>query len=201
VKPLLPALDAAGLIREASFALLLRDRRPVELADVARATGIADTVARDAVATLAQAGWLDLDDAGRVVGAAGLSLAAGPHGLALGDSRFRTWCAYDCLGIAAALEADSSVETTCGHCQAPISLDIGGGMPTRDGPELLWLAEADADLRGSFCTPTVLLCGDEHGAAWAQAQGGQGRLLGLIEGSVRGGADWAGCADAARRLS
>jgi hypothetical protein len=32
MKPLLPAIDAAGVLREAGFALLLRDRRPVELA-------------------------------------------------------------------------------------------------------------------------------------------------------------------------
>jgi hypothetical protein len=66
---------------------------------------------------------------------------------------------------------------------------------------VLWLAEGGADLRGSFCTPTVLLCGEAHGAAWAGAQCDQGALLDLVEGARRGGTEWAGCADAARRLS
>lgn len=201
MKPLLPALDAAGLLREAGFALLLRDRQPVEVADLAAAIGIDAAAAGSAVTTLARAGWLDLDDSGRVVGAAGLSLATGPHHLTLGASPFRTWCAYDSLGIAAALAADAHVETTCGQCGAPITLAFRGGVPERTGPERLWLAEGGADLRGSFCTPTVLLCGEEHGAAWAEGQGGRGALLDLAEGARQGSADWAGCAAASRRLS
>ena len=201
MKPLLPALDAAGLLREAGFALLLRDRQPVEVADLAAAIGIDAASASFAVTTLGQAGWLDLDDSGRVVGAAGLSLATGPHHLTLGAGSFRTWCAYDSLGIAAALAADAQVETTCGQCAASINLAFHHGVPERTGPERLWLAEGGADLRGSFCTPTVLLCGEEHGATWAEAQGGRGALLDLAEGARQGGADWAGCAAASRRLS
>src|SRR6266850_2258268 len=116
MKPLLPAVDAAGLLRETGFALLLRDHRPVEVVDLAAAIGIDVGAADTAVTNLAQAGWLDLDASGRVVGAAGLSLATGPHRLTLGDDPFRTWCAYDSLGIASALAADALVETTCGQC-------------------------------------------------------------------------------------
>jgi Alkylmercury lyase len=201
MKPLLPAVDAAGLLREAGFALLFRDRRPVEVADLAAAIGTEAGAAGAAVTTLAQAGWLDLDDSGRVVGAAGLSLTTGPHRLTIADAPFRTWCAYDSLGIAAALAADAHLETTCGRCGAPINLTFQGGIPERAGPERLWLAEGGADLRGSFCTPTVLLCGADHGAAWALAQGGHGRLLDLAEGARQGGSEWAGCAEAVRRLS
>lgn len=201
MRPLLPAVDAAGLLRETGFALLLRDRRPVDLAELAGATGLEMQAVKSAVTTLAGAGWLDLDESGRVTGAAGLSLATGPHGLRLGEAAFRTWCAYDSVGIAAALRADALVETACGHCQVSISLAIRSGTPERDGPEWLWLAEGGTDLRGSFCTPTVLLCGEEHGRAWAEAQGGRGRLLDLVEGARQGAADWAGCAEEARRLS
>jgi hypothetical protein len=201
MKPLLPAIDAAGVLRETAFALLLRDRRPVEIADLAEAVWIDIEAAGDIVSTLARAGWLDVDESGRVVGAAGLSLSTGTHRLTLGPAQFRTWCAYDSLGIAAALAGDAHVETACGHCQARINLAFRGGIPDRRGPERLWLAEGEADLRGSFCTPTVLLCGEEHGAAWAETQAGRGRLLDLAEGARQGGLDWAGCAAAARRWS
>lgn len=201
MKPLLPAVDAAGLLREVSFALLLRDRRPIDPADLSVATGLDIETAARAVTTLAQAGWLDLDDAGHVTGAAGLSLTTGPHGLTLGHGAFRTWCAYDSLGIAHAVGSDALVETECGRCQQPIKLAFRAGMPERAGPERLWLADGGADLRGSFCTPTVLLCGEEHGLAWADGQGHRGRLLDLAEAACLGGAEWAGCADAARRLS
>lgn len=201
MKPLLPAIDAAGPLREAAFAVLLRDRRPVEVTRLADVVGLDPEVAGEAVATLAKAGWMDLDDSGRVVGAAGLSLATGPHRLTLDGAPFRTWCAYDSLGIAAALSADGHIETACGQCGASINLTIDGGVPDRAGPERLWLAEGGVDLRGSFCTPTVLLCGEKHGADWAEAQHGHGVLLDLAEGARRGGLEWAGCATAARRLS
>lgn len=201
MKPLLHALDAAGPLREAGFTLILRDRQPVEVTDLAAVAGIDVASAGGAVNALAQEGWVDLDESGRIVGAAGLSLSTGPHGLSLGGAAFRTWCAYDSLGIAAALAADGRIETNCGQCEAPIRLAFRAGNPERDGPERLWLAEGGADLRGSFCTPTVLLCGEEHGNAWADSQGGHGRLVGLAEAAHPGAADWAGCADAAKRLS
>jgi hypothetical protein len=200
-KPLLPAVDAAGRLREVAFALLLRDRRPIETSALAAVTGLSAEATRDAVRTLAGAGWLDLDDGGRVLGAAGLSLATGRHQLTIDETVFGTWCAYDSLGIAAALETDAWVETTCGVCQARIDLRFDGGVPDRGGPERLWLADAGSDLRGSFCTPTVLMCGDEHAAAWAEAQGGRGRLLDLTEAARLGGLDWSGCATAARLLA
>ena len=200
-KPLLPAVDAAGQLREVAFALLLRDRRPIETSALAAVTGRRPEVVRDAVGTLAGGGWLDLDDAGQVVGAAGLSLSIGPHRLVIDETPFRTWCAFDSLGIAAALETDARVETSCGICQAPIDLTLHDGVPERSGPERLWLAEGGSDLRGSFCVPTVLLCGAEHADVWAQAHAGRGRLLDLAEGARLGGIEWAGCATAARRLA
>ena len=199
-KPLLPAGDAAGSLREAGFALLIRERRPVGLDELAAATGLGAAATREAVATLAGAGWLDVAD-GRVAGAAGLSLATGPHRLTLGGARFRTWCAYDALGIVAALAVHGRLRTACGQCGIEIALTFRAGMPDRSDPERLWLAEAGADLRGSFCTPTVLLCGDQHGTAWAAVHDGRGRLLDLDAASRAGGADWAGCAAAARRLA
>lgn len=200
-KPLLPAIDAAGQLREVAFAMLVRDPRPIESSELAAATGLRLEATRDAIGSLAGAGWLDLDDAGRVAGAAGLSLASGPHGLTIDETAFRTWCAYDSLGIAAALEVAARLETTCAICHRSIELRLHGGVPERDGPERLWLADGGSDLRGAFCTPTVLLCGDEHGVRWAEAQGGHGRLLGLTEATRLGAADWAGCATAARLLA
>jgi hypothetical protein len=198
---LLPAIDAAGQLREAAFALLLHKRRPIEVAELAKATGQTPEATHRAISTLARAGWVDLDQQRRVTGAAGLSLANGPHRLEMGDASFRTWCAYDALGIPAALGADGEIQTACGHCRAAISLTLHGGAPERHGPEELWLAEGDGgDLRGSFCTPTVLLCGHAHGAAWAATQGGRGQLIDLAQAARRGAADWAGCASAAERL-
>lgn len=200
-KPLLPAIDVAGRLRETAFALLLRERRPIELEELARATGVRPAAVGEAVGALGEAGWLDRDDEGRVTGAAGLSLATGPHALRLAGAPFRTWCAYDALGIPAALAADALVETACGQCGAPSRLAFTAGVPERSGPERLWLADGGDDLRGSFCTPTVLLCGEVHARSWAAAHLGRGRLLDLAEAARVGGEEWAGCAAMARRLA
>jgi hypothetical protein len=171
-------------------------------------TGESTTVAKEpgdkvVAGTVAAGGSLRVrvSAVGEGTGAAGLSLATGPHALTLGAAPFRRWCAYDALGIAAALGVDALVETACGQCGAPIRVEFQGGVPDRADPERLWLADGGDDLRGSFCTPTVLLCGDAHGAVWAEREAGRGRLLDLAEGARLGGSEWAGCAEARRKLA
>ncbi len=200
-QPLLPAIDRAGQLREVAFALLLTRSRALAVTDLAAAIDASISATTETIDRLAAAGWLDVDDEGRVVGAAGLSLTKGPHSLKFGDGKqFKNWCAYDSLGIAAALTADATVETACGACDRAIRISFVGGFPSGSGPELLWLADGGDDLRRSFCAPTVLLCGPEHAGAWAEAQNGQGRLLNVVEAARLGGIDWAGCAFEAERL-
>src|SRR5207244_13561208 len=73
------------------------------------------TLFRSMLDQLAGAGWLDRDEDGRVTGAAGLSLTTGPHRIALDGTDFRTWCAYDAIGIAAALGADAAIRRSEEH--------------------------------------------------------------------------------------
>ena len=89
-KPLMPAVDAAGRLREAAFALLLHHHEPVTLTALADATGVGNEAVRRSLASLAEAGWVDLTDDGLVAGAAGLSLVVGPHRLVVGQRAFRT---------------------------------------------------------------------------------------------------------------
>lgn len=192
----LPAFDAHELVRETAFALLLRERRPITTDELAKASGALNLV--PVLDALAEAGWIDRAD-GAVTGSAGLSLTDGPHCLRLGSGAFRTWCAYDALGIPAALRADAEVETACGLCGARIAVPMMAGRPECTGPEQLWLAEGGGDLRTSFCTPTVLLCGPEHGTAWAERHEHRGTLLDLAQAAAKGGQAWASCAAAAGR--
>jgi len=77
---------------------------------------------------LAGAGWLDRDEDGRVSGAAGLSLTTGPHRIALEGHDIRTWCAFDSIGIAAALGADATIRTDCAVCGTAIALETHAGL-------------------------------------------------------------------------
>jgi alkylmercury lyase len=194
----LPAIDAHERVREVAFAILLTESRAVTVDELVAASGGADIAT--ILDVLAASGWIDRSDDGRVTGSAGLSISDGPHHLTIGERPFRTWCAYDALGIPAALAASAQVETTCGVCGTAIVIPIIDGKPQRTGPERLWLAAGGDDLRTSFCTPTVLLCGSEHGAAWAAKNNRDGELLALDAAAERGATDWASAAEAAHRL-
>src|SRR5438445_10050693 len=116
----LPAADFYERIREAAFALLLAGRRAIAPAEIAAATGAPARGLPAMLDQLAGAGWLDRDEDGRVSGAAGLSLTTGPHRIALEGHDIRTWCAFDSIGIAAALGADATIRTDCAVCGASI---------------------------------------------------------------------------------
>jgi hypothetical protein len=200
-RPALPAADLHQLLRETAFALLLTSGRPIPAKEIGAAAGVGpDGIAR-LLDELAAAGWIDRDLEGRVTGSGGLSLTDGPHRLAIGTRAFRNWCAYDSLGIAAALDAEAVIETTCPVCERSIRIETAGGEPAPDRSERLWLAEGGTDLRADFCAPTVILCSPEHADVWAERQAGRGRVVDLAEGARLGREAWAGCARAVARVA
>src|SRR5438093_12387020 len=168
-----PALDAAEHLREIAFAAILTEARGVTIAEL---EALAGGHPGPMVEVLSSRGRIDRDDDGRVSGSAGLSLTEGPHRLRIDGRDYRTWCAYDAIGIPAALGVAAHIETACGICPRRIELAMVDGRPTRNGPELLWLAAESEDLRAEFCTSTVILCGREHAAEWAARQANKGAL-------------------------
>ena len=190
-----------SVVCETAFALLLARHEPIPVDLIAGATGLSVATLDPVIGELAGGGWLDRDAAGDVTGAAGLSISDGPHRLEIAGGEFRNWCAYDSIGIAAALETDATVNTVCAVCASPITLPIEEGHPPGGRPERLWLAEGGASLRADFCRPTVLLCSAAHGLEWGSRQRGEGRVVGLDEAASLGRETWAGCADAVDRLS
>ncbi|MDA8237976.1 MAG: organomercurial lyase [Chloroflexi bacterium] len=179
----------------------MRSGRPVPAEEIGTIAGVPLSGITPMLDELAGAGWIDRDREGRVTGSGGLSLTEGPHRLAIGGQAFRNWCAYDSLGIAAALDADAVIETTCPVCGGPVRVATVGGEPPTERPERLWLADGGTDLRADFCAPTVILCSPEHADVWAGRQGGRGRVIDLAEGASLGREAWAGCARAVARVA
>lgn len=199
-RPTLPAADLHGRLRETAFALLLTSGRPIPAKEIGAAAGVGpDGIAR-LLDELAAAGWIDRDPDGLVTGSGGLSLTDGPHRLAIGARAFRNWCAYDSLGIAAALDAEAVIETTCPVCERSVRIEMTGGEAAPDRSERLWLADGGTDLRADFCEPTVILCSPEHADVWAERQAGRGRVVDLTDGARLGRETWAGCARAVARV-
>lgn len=196
--------DAAALddqVRHTAFALLVSDGRPLALqqleASLPENVGRAQT--SDAVERLAASGHLDRDQSGAVVGAGGLTLGDAPHRLLLRGRDYRTWCAYDAIGIPAALGAEGAISTRCGVCGRAIAVRLPAAADEQR-PEPLWLAAGGTDMRAEFCTPTVLLYSPEHADAWAERQGRRGRIFDLGQAWRLGAGAWASYAREAARL-
>ena len=195
---MIETVDLPERIREVAFARLFATGEPVAGDTIATDLGTSAAAVEAAIETLIAAGWIDRHEGGSISGAAGLSLTDGPHLVEMGGREFRTWCAYDAVGIPAALGVDARATTVCGVCGIHLTVPIHEGTP--EGAHVLWMAAGGDDLRRDFCTPTVLLCSEEHGREWGARQAHHGPIVDLASAADEGRERWAGCARAVRRL-
>ena len=100
-----------------------------------------------------------LDQERLVVAAGGLSVVRTAHQLRLDEVEAWTWCAFDAVGIPAALGIDDLARTHCGHCGAAIELSLAGGIPPADSPVVGWLPDQKGvNVQRDFCPHANLFC-------------------------------------------
>jgi hypothetical protein len=196
----MPTLDEQ--VRWTAFRLLVQHGRPVETDRLTAEmpTDVDPAAVREVIPRLAAAGQLDVDTDGAILGAAGLTLGPGQHRLLLRGRDYRTWCAYDAIGIVAALDEPGALSTHCGICARSIALRLPEAAAA-ERPERLWLSAGGDDLRADFCAPTVLLCSPEHAETWAERQAGRGRIVDLRSAARLGAGAWASPAREAQRAT
>ncbi|HSE07253.1 MAG TPA: organomercurial lyase [Nocardioidaceae bacterium] len=178
---LLSILDgAASRVRRAAFTRLLATAEPVDVTTLAFDTGLAKSDVETALADLASAGAITRQPssagqgspAGPVVAAGGLSVAPARHQLLLDGRAFWTWCAFDGIGIPAALGIDAVLETRCPTCGEHIQVSVVDGQPPLDSPVVGWLpGRACANVQDDFCPEANLFCSDAHLASWRATVG------------------------------
>lgn len=193
-----------------AFHLLLDDSRPVSPVRLAEALGSQPERVERTLALLDRQGRIRRDQRGAVTGSHGLSLTPTPHELTLEqrsgqERRYWTWCAWDAVGILAALAASGRIRSTSPSSGAPIQLDFHHGSPRQADPDLV-VFFADTDC----CTPTEggdgscasgsviddwcpLVNFFEHAEAaqaWAAAHGVRGTTVPLAEATDQGKAAW-----------
>lgn len=146
----------------AGFAALWDGRtvRPADL-DPGPADVLADAVS--ALAALAAQGRCELDEHGSLVGIHGLTLRSTRHHFVHKGRTHHTWCAFDSIGIPAALRLDAVAHTDCRTCHRPLQLTIVDGVPEDIAGAVLWLPA----LRGNhliedFCGRADLYCSIDH---------------------------------------
>jgi alkylmercury lyase len=197
----LVGVSASGLaLRRGSFRAVL-DGEARALDDLAREAG----ASADEAAELARRDLVLLDGAGRVVGAAGLSLEPiRQHRLSVRGRVFWTWCAIDAVGIPSALGEDAEVETTCHHCAAPVRLRFREGVVAEAShPDArLWNADhvPGRSMARGTCGLMNLFCSAGHLDAWRAANPeARGAALDL-DASAALGRQWWGPLVPARNL-
>src|SRR6266511_415510 len=156
-EPNLPDLGGRRTIKNnllaRAFNLLFDDHRPVSAARLAQALACDSDRVEQALASLDRQGRLRRDPAGAVSGSHGLSLTPTAHELLLEhpagrERQYWTWCAWDAVGILAALDASGRIRSTSPSSGAPIQLDFHHGHPRDPEPRLV-VFFADTDC----CTP------------------------------------------------
>lgn len=110
-------------------------RRFVELGGAPTADDVASQVGwtvpevRDGWRRLHEAHALVLDGAGDIAMANPFAARPTPFRV---DAAGRSWyanCAWDAFGIGAALKVDSTIQTACADCDAPIEIVVRDGQP------------------------------------------------------------------------
>lgn len=160
------ALQAAG------FAALLDGQVPTPT-ELAADAGLRPDRARAAATRLADRETLLTTDDGRIEAIAGLTLRPTRHELTLDGTTINTWCAFDSVGIPAAIGADALARTSCGHCGEQITVPFTAGVTERSD---LWgwipaLAAGETSLMTNFCAKADLFCSREHLDAWYESAG------------------------------
>lgn len=183
---------AAAAVRRAAFTRLGAGTA-ADVAVLAADTGLSAPTTRDALAALVAAGTATVDRAGAVVAVGGLSVVPAGHQLVLDGRPFWTWCAFDGVGIPAALGADALARTRCGHCGSPLEVRIVAGHPPAGGPVVGWLpGRACGNVQADFCPQANLFCTAEHLDQWRAGAGDPpGRAATLTELAALGTDVWA----------
>ena len=150
-------------VRRAAFRRLLSGH-PVDLETVADEAGLSTDAALEAVDLIVSVGMAELE-AGMIVGMDGLTTRRTRHGLNLDGVELWTWCAYDIVGIAAALGAEAVGRTQCGACGRSIEVVIREGEP--ESTAVGWLPdESCSNVMAEFCPSALLFCSRAHLDEW-----------------------------------
>lgn len=128
---------------------------PLPLPQARQELGLPEAEFDALVDRLVEQGHLTVDE-GRtaITGAWGLSVVPSRHVLVLDGRRLSTWCAFDAVGIPAALGADARVESRCADTGAAVWLDIERGRLARASHDDLRISFVPPDTSRPLCANT-----------------------------------------------
>lgn len=177
--------------RATAFRLLLQTGRPVSTAQIAADIEGAPSAVEADLRRLDEAGRLRRNGNGQVVGSFGLSVVPAAHELWLGARRFWTWCAYDVVGIVAALEADARSRSRSPATGATIQLQFVAGRPLAS-PVAVFFPDDQGAVRtiDEWCANANFFETVEAAQSWSAQREIPGEVIDLEEARRRGMPHW-----------
>ena len=134
------------------------------------------------------------DDAGRVIGSAGLSVVPDRHQLSIDDRTFWTWCAYDILGIMGALKASGRASSQSPASRARIELEFRDGAPQASGVVLFRpddsFAACCTNIYEEWCPNSNFFEDEDAAHEWSSQRGIDGLILSLDDASTEACKNW-----------
>ena len=191
-----------GRIRKVAFQHLLQTRQPVFVSMIADELGEPRDRVEAVISALDCQGRIRRTRNGAVVGSAGLSVEPSRHELYFGGRRFWTWCAYDALGILAALRADGRVLSKSPLTGVAIEIRFQHGSPEpKDAvlflpdffasrPESTPSLAPDVSVFDDLCPQANLFESRAAASAWTERHRVAGQILWLTEAVALGGKEW-----------
>jgi alkylmercury lyase len=136
------------------------------------------------------AGRVELDDQGRLLGIAGLTIEPTHHKITVDGEERWTWCALDAVGILGALESDGTIRSVDPHSGDSIEIAFQSGEPTGDAVLFILGGYEGIGARDNWC-PLVNFFTNRHDAeAWATERELAGEIVSIRQISAEATAMW-----------
>lgn len=103
---------------------------------------------------------------------------------------FYTWCAFDSVGIPAALRESAEIASECAHCRREIHLTIVDGVPPSDPVVISWRPRQCDSVQEEFCPTVNFFCDEGHFKASSSYAESDGAFLTLQAASGLGANIW-----------
>jgi hypothetical protein len=173
-------------MRAAGFRLLVRGGVPVRRDAWAHEAGLDDASLAKALRAAIERGRVEMDDDGRLVGIAGLTVAPTRHRIDFDDVTRWTWCALDAVGILAALGADGVVSSTDPLTGDAIEIVFDAGLPQSDSFLFIASGYNASKVMESWCPLVNFFSSADAARSWASESGVDGDIvpIALVSGEA-----------------
>lgn len=138
-----------AVLRSTGFKLLLDQGLPVELDEWADAAGVDKNTIKHVLEK--NTGRVQLDEQGRLIGIAGLTIEPSGHELDISGKKRWTWCALDAVGIFGALETTGTIRSTDPRTNETVTIEFINGQPQGDATIFILGSYDGGNAREEWC--------------------------------------------------